>query len=530
VKVVIHNRSAASQQAADTENVRHMVCTMLAYTRKSMLKADADVAGASTKAQGTRIKALAQQYGASIPEDGWHTDDGISAAYDQLHEDQPKHRPGFKALLEAIAQQRPAYVGCTFGDRLTRNQEEWVALLKVCARAGTKIVSEARVIDPRNHGDRMVGTFETFMAEQYVETIRVKVRSALADRRANGVPAFGGRRPYGLHVDKVTPYEPEAAVVRWLAASAIAGDSLRTMADALNRDGTLTPADARRADRGLKPNGHKWVAMTVKQVLRRAGNCGWIEHGGALIRPYAVVESGEVTPIMDRETFDRVLAVLDGRGTTQSLRGTHGRTSANGHFLTGLLRCGAPECNGPLHGGTKPGPTANPQDRVRTYKCQRHLSVDAEPVEEAVRALVLELRASPEHMHSVAEAAEGRTREWRALHERYMELGSRLDALADNLELTERVLARRTAALEAERAKLKAAMDKLDPTDPGAQASLHAKAAKRVAAEWDEAARLGNWPVLRGYVMDVVAGLRVMPTRRGKRTPVLDRLEVISLA
>lgn len=525
--MVIRN-SAATQQAAAQDGTASSAVLMLGYCRLSTLKADADVAGGSTDKQAARIERLAQQYGASIPDEGWFADDGISAAYDQLHEDKPKHRPDFVKLLAAIGRVRPAYVASTFGDRLTRNQDEWLLLLKACVKAGTKLVSESGVIDPRNHGDRMVGTFQTFMAEQYVEAIRAKTKSALADRRRNGVPAWGGRRPYGLHVDKVTPYEPEAAVVRLLAERAIAGDSLSTMADALNTNGTLTPADARRVDKQREPHGHQWVAMTVKQVLRRASNCGWIEHEGAMLRPYAVVESGEVTPILDRETFDRVLAVLDGRGTTQT-RGTHGRTSANGHFLTGLLRCGAPGCNGPLHGGSRPGRTATPDERVRTYKCRRHLEVDAEPVESAVRALVLELRASPEHMHGVAEAAEGRTKQWRELHKDYMALGQRLDALAVNLDMSERVLARRTAAIEDKRAKVKAAMDKLDPTDPGTQASLHAKAAKRVAAEWDEAARLANWHVLRDYVVDVVAGLRVMPTRRGKRTPVLDRLEVIPL-
>lgn len=499
---------------------------MLTYHRLSKLRADADIAGGSLDKQQSRTDALAQQYGATVPEGGRFYDDGISAAFDMLHEDKPRDRPGFTDLLRAIERERPTYVGSVFGDRLTRNLTEWTALLSACARVGAKLVSESRLIDPRDHGDRLVGTVETIMAEAYVEAIRQKTRSSLADLRNQGLPRWGGRRPYGLEDDKVTPREAEAEHMRWMVARILAGDTYRDVCRSLNERGILTPTDARRADKGERPTGQQWHPLLLKQLLRRASNVGWIEHDGEMVRPYAAVAAGEVGTILDRETFDRLLAHMDNRGSKASL--AQGRTAKGGHFLSALLRCAT--CHGAMHGSHGGGTKGKrgPGTQGRVYRCVNgHQSIAAEPVEAHVRALVLALRSSPEHMHGVAEAVEGRGEQWRKLHQAYTELTAEMDEIAEG-DYPARFVQRRLAKLERERAQVKAEMDQCDPADPAAVERLHAQAAERVAREWDAAT--DNPTVRRKMVLDVVAGFRVLPAiKRGKRTPIEDRLEAIPL-
>lgn len=507
---------AIKRPLGDTLDPRSTRVTALLYYRFSKLKDDNDIDGRSTAKQSSRCHRLADIEGAEVL--GEFSDDGISAAYDVRYEDKPRHRPDFRRLLDEIVRVRPTFVISVYGDRLRRNQEEWIELVKVCARTGTKLRDETTTLDLRESADRLRGTLDTVMFEQYVESVRTKVRSQFAERRRQGLRAGGGRRPYGYEGDRVTVVEDEAKWVRWIADQLLSGEPVRSIARELTNLGVTTPG-----------GGELWRSGTIKQTMRRAINCGWIEHDGELVRPFAAVESGEAEPIMSREQFDLVVAVLDAKVDSTVVPPRSFREDGPGaYFLSGLLRCDRRDDDGIVCGSGLVGST---DKSGRRYKCDRggHLSTPADVVELAVGELVVKLRSSREHVEGVSKAAEGRSRRWKQVHDRYLDLLTEVDDLADEdttgKPARQRWVDRRLAKLDDEMTSTRAELDQLDPTNTAKATKLRVQAAKRVETKW----ATGDPATRRAMVLDVVAGFRVSPSGRGRQVPILDRMSSIPL-
>ena len=82
------------------------------------------------------------------------------------------------------------------------------------------------------------------------------------DRKRAAGGYYGGQPPYGWRAERgrLVKLESEQKIIRQIARRRRAGESLRTIADALNAD----PAAARRS-------GGKWWPDTVRELMIRAG-------------------------------------------------------------------------------------------------------------------------------------------------------------------------------------------------------------------------------------------------------------------
>ena len=181
----------------------------------------------------------------------------------------------------------------------------------------------------------------------------------------NGHP-HGPARAFGYtpdhHLDPVT-----APAVRKAYSDMLAGASLRGIAIAWNKAG-FTSA-----------RGKQWDATGVRAVLLNAKNCGLRSHNGV------IVAEGTWPPIVDRDLFDGVKAVLTDKNRTV------GRMRGRKYLLSGLAVCG--KCGHTLSSAMPSGRGGQPR-----YHCKNCLGVarKVEWVDEWVLSIVAERLSRPD--------------------------------------------------------------------------------------------------------------------------------------
>lgn len=486
-------------------------------------------AGAEEK-QEDRLAALDEKHAATCV--AAFTDDELPASYNPEFDDGPKPRPGFDKLLDYITTRRPAYVVALAPARIARNNWDWSRFEAACARAGTLVLTERGVLNLRSLTDRAQGQMQAIFDGQYSAAISEGVRSKMAGDRVKGIPRSGGVRPYGLRDDRMTPDREEAKVIRWLVSRVLAGDEIKALARSLN-------------DRGVPGPGAAWTANGIKKMLRRASVCGWLAVDGEMLRPFPVTETG-TKPIIDRETFDRVVALLDSRSASPGGRSPLSDT----YFLSGLLRCGAPDCDAEMFGSLH---TRSDGSRVRKYRCRHaHQVIAADDycpksrcdggdgcthdddrlpgVETVVRALAIAYASDAKHMHTIAAAAEERSARWHELHEKKQRLERDRSAVQtarddDGELLPWAETAPRLAAIRADLKAVDAEMRTLDATPADALARMQQQTRERLETKWDAPSTTGA--ERRAMVAAVLSGVRVQPAGRGCRPTVESRLQPI---
>lgn len=156
------------------------------------------------------------------------------------------------------------------------------------------------------------------------------VKKGMKRRAAKGLNS--GRRPLGYRFpgngEAIVPVEAEVAIVHRIDAEFLAGSPMTTIARRLMADGVPTVT------------GSPWRQSTVSGVLRNPLYVGLVRYDGELVE-------GQHEPIRDRETHDRIQALLRGRPSKG-----RGRPPAGRHlFRGGLLRCECGEAMVPRTNG-----------------------------------------------------------------------------------------------------------------------------------------------------------------------------------
>jgi hypothetical protein len=183
--------------------------------------------------------------------------------------------------------------------------------------------------------------------------------------RESGAPAKTGTRLFGYTRDGEV-IEEEAAIARRMADDIIGGVPILTVARWLEAEGILTTRDT------------VWRPGTVRQYLANPRLAGYSTLKGE------IVAEGQWEPILDRDTWETVRALLKSRA-----RGYAPRVS----LLNGLLYCGKCE-----HRMITSGSRGK-----RTYRCPNRpgmpgcggVSSYAEPIEEAVESYAKARLADP---------------------------------------------------------------------------------------------------------------------------------------
>lgn len=197
--------------------------------------------------------------------------------------------------------------------------------------------------------------FRAIMNDMYAKDISKKIRSVKRDKQQKGL-FIGGKAVYGYKIsptekNKLVVDEPAAETVRHIFAMAAEGVSCRQIAEWLNAEGVQTPA----IYAGLKSGSvgayaGLWSGERISEMLRNETYLGHMVQGRrakvsyksqkchSLPRESWVVVEDTHAPLVDKETFDRVQALLESR------RGT--RSRSYDFLLKGLIFCH--ECGYPL--------------------------------------------------------------------------------------------------------------------------------------------------------------------------------------
>ena len=348
-----------------------------------------------------------------------------------------KPRPQYVAMMAALTAGRLDALVCWDVDRLTRTPRELEDVVDLAERQGVALASVGGEIDLATPQGRLTARIKGSVAKHETEQLSRRVRSKLAERAGTGAPhgrsAYGWRREQvyddqGRRLGSRDVVHPEqAAVIRGAAAAVLAGDSLRAQVAALNARGEVTVND--------KP----WTTTTLRLILLRERNTGLRVHQGQ------VIGRGNWEPVLDEDTFGRVVAILTDPG-----RRTCPPSSAVKYLLSGIAKCGI--CDGPMRVLIASPGNGRTRD---SYVCQHgyHVRRARLDVDDLIIRLVTGRLAMPDAAAALTAGDGGQVQE--AL-DKAAAIRARLDLAADSYadgNIDARQLARITSKLRPELAQ-----------------------------------------------------------------------------
>lgn len=388
-----------------------------------------------------------------------------------------KPRPAYKRLLDMIAGGEVDVVLAWHGDRLHRSLSELEGYITACeARDVPTYTATAGELDLTTATGRMHARIAGAVARHEVEHSVERQQAAKLQAAAAGKWG-GGRRPYGYGADGVTVRPAEARVVAEATDAILNGGSLRSEAERLNRAGARTST------------GRAWQPSELRKVLLRARNAGLREHKGEIIG------TAEWPALVDEEQWRAVCSILrdPGRRTSYS--------TARRWMLSNIARCGV--CGSTLRVSL----LNTTRNGMPAYVCKAGKCVGRKAVEleQFVSALVVERLSRPDAIDLLQPASA--TVDIAALRSEAAALQVRLDDLADDLDIDERTMARRSAKL---RERLAEVRERMAAAGRGNVLSGVADAPD-VAAAWAEL-HLDRRRAIVDALMEVV----VHRTRKGR--------------
>lgn len=286
-------------------------------------------------------------------------------------------RPGFRKVLDDVATGRVQAVLAEDLDRTLRDPRDAQDFIDVIRYRGAWADSLSGSLKFTAGGTDA----EIAMCEVMVSMARkssADTARRVGDGRARKAAAGqfgGGRRPYGFRPDGLTVDDDEAEVIRRVADEILStsfgrrgGTSLKSIAKDLR-------------DRGVSTvTGAPWSAETLRDVMLRERNAGWLIHN----RERAHALPGD--PILPDDVHEAVKARL-----SDPARSTPGRAPC--WLGTNIYRC---VCGARME-------IARGKGRAAAYRCSReggtgdvHVRRNAEALDGYVTAVVIERLSRPD--------------------------------------------------------------------------------------------------------------------------------------
>ncbi|KAA0249415.1 MAG: recombinase family protein [Acidobacteria bacterium] len=259
-------------------------------------------------------------------------------------------RPAFQRLLTDVEAGKVDVVVVYKVDRLSRSLLDFARVMERFGAAGASFVSVTQNFSTADAMGRLTLNMLMSFAEFEREMIGERTRDKIAAARRKG-KWTGGPVPLGYRVEEkhLVVVELEAVVVREVFALYQEHRSTLEVTRLLNERHRSTKRH--RSEKGNLRESRTFTKADVTRILRNPVYAGYMASNGDLYE-------AEHPPIVDRETFARVGALLD--GATR-------RTQANGrnpdYILRGLLRCA---CCGSAF---TPASTRKGKTEYRYYRC-----------------------------------------------------------------------------------------------------------------------------------------------------------------
>jgi len=345
--------------------------------------------GRSSKAQLRDLHADADRRTWDVVGE-WVDDDRSASRYATREREQYEHMvAGVKAgLADVIGVWEPA--------RLSRSLDEWVPLRGLLRDLGVMVwvsvhqrMYDMRVLRDEQDLTRYIHEAEVEAAATHLRTSRT-ARQVASDGGIYGKIPYGYRREYSPDTGELLRQVPDegdggpdapANVVREIIRRVAAQEPLKQICRDLDERKVPTPT-----------GGSRWHHQSVRRIAGNPVYAGFaVMHGG---RVPAVWEG-----LVDEADHLAAAAVLNQRAAAYA--GPKPGPANAVHLLSGLAKCGRPECGAPLERlcGTSP-----PQPRYSCGGCTR-VSITQGLLEDIVEAYLLAWLEKPGRAEQILEAS-----------------------------------------------------------------------------------------------------------------------------
>lgn len=286
--------------------------------------------GYSLEVQRNLTKKLSEKHQCTIS--AVYEDEGISGATIEK-------RPQMLALLEDIKNVSPDYVICVDQDRISRGNEFWY-IKSLMSKYNVSLITEKEGIINFKEDISMDFMSDIIASAAKYERgmIKQRIKRAMAQRASKGY--FVGNilniNGYDYINGNLVINQTEAALIKRIYKMSLNGQGYLRIARQLNLEGYLTK------------NKHPFSLELVRYILLTPFYCGYIRHGGDIIK-------GKHEPIIDEKIYKKVqenIAVYRRINITRPAK----------YLLTGFLKCA--NCGYNLGGQIK---QTNPLRVI--YKC-----------------------------------------------------------------------------------------------------------------------------------------------------------------
>jgi site-specific DNA recombinase len=260
--------------------------------------------------------AIAARKGATVDPTDVYVEEGSRSVHNK------KKRREYLRMLSKIEDGDLDLVICWMEDRVHRQVLELAAFIRLCQEHNVKTITPNAEYDPDDPDAITLWFVKVRLAEAEVEKTSTRLRRQRLQAAESGRAHRGGLRAFGT-VGRGKNKVPlaralaEQDCIREACDRIVAGDTVR---------GICVDWNKRRIPTAL--NG-KWNGTVLRRTLLSSRIAGYREHRGTLY------EATEWTPIVDREKWHTVRAILTDPARATSLGGGQAQ-----HLLSGLIYCG----------------------------------------------------------------------------------------------------------------------------------------------------------------------------------------------
>ena len=259
----------------------------------------------------------------------------VDEAYDDGYTGTNYNRPGFQKVMDAV---NAGTVNCVIVKDLSRLGREYVETGKylemVFPSMGIRFIAINDDVDSRkaNSGDDILIPVKNIMNESYCRELSKKLRRQFKIQRSNG-EYLGAFASYGYRKDpedkhKLVIDEYAAEIVRAIFVLKLKGYSQQSIADYLNGEAVLPPAEYKKSQglnykSGLKGSGQAtWRAFAIQNILTNPVYIGVLVQGKRGTPNYKIkqmrirdeeqwcVRKDNHEAIIDEYTFESVQKIL----------------------------------------------------------------------------------------------------------------------------------------------------------------------------------------------------------------------------
>jgi len=259
-------------------------------------------------------------------------------------------RPGLQNMLEDVRAGKVDKVVVYKLDRLSRSQKDTMLLIEDEFLAhGVDFVSMSENFDTATpFGRAMIGILAVF-AQLERENIKERTMIGKEARAKEGKWHGGSTEPIGYDYDPATDElninDFEAMQIRELYELFLKGTPLRTIEKLFKTKGYS------------HKHGSTWDPKTMRRVMRNKTNLGYIKYRDEW-------HKGKHDPIIDEDTYNKAIKLLDDRAEQYKLTGV--KPGAQTTYLGGLLYC---KCCGAKYAKQENGRRKEGKPLVFWYMC-----------------------------------------------------------------------------------------------------------------------------------------------------------------